>query len=152
MRRLSISLCVLLLLVSGCATVRSDYDKPKIDVVGITNTPASSAILEFAIQLRITNPNAEPLELDGLFYELRLDGIDVVTGTARDLPPIAGYSSETVSVDSAAGLISSLRFASKVVESGGLTAIPYTLRVKLGTTSRWIPATTVTEEGLIDLR
>jgi LEA14-like dessication related protein len=60
--------------------------------------------MQFTIQLRIVNPNAETIHLKGLYYELSLEGIEVVTGTAKDLPPIEGYSDAIVSVSSAASL------------------------------------------------
>ena len=60
--------------------------------------------MQFTIQLRIVNPNAETIHLKGLYSELSLEGIEVVTGTAKDLPPIEGYSDAIVSVSSAASL------------------------------------------------
>jgi len=139
------------LLFSGCATIRSDYEKPKVDVVGITKSDTDTAALQFTIQLRIVNPNAETINLQGLYYELSLDGIDIVSGTARDIPPIEGYSDAIVSVSAAPSLVNSVRLAARLMEASG-DELPYELRAKLGTTSRWMPATTVTESGMIPLR
>ncbi|MFW6217677.1 MAG: hypothetical protein ACOC4K_01650, partial [Verrucomicrobiota bacterium] len=86
----------LLSLLSGCASMRSDYEAPKIDVVAIEKLETDTEALAFTVRLRITNPNPEPIRLEGLYYELNLEGLDVVNGTARDLPEIDGYSSETV--------------------------------------------------------
>lgn len=47
----------LLALLSGCATMQRDYEKPKIDLVGITKSETDAAALQFTIQLRIVNPN-----------------------------------------------------------------------------------------------
>jgi LEA14-like dessication related protein len=138
------------LLFSGCATIRSDYEKPKVDVVGITKSETDTTALQFTIQLRIVNPNAETINLQGLYYELSLDGIDIVSGTARDIPPIEGYSDAIVSVSAAPSLVNSIRLASRLLEGTG-TEIPYELRAKLGTTSKWMPSTTVTDRGMIPL-
>lgn len=137
--------------LGGCATMDPDYEQPKVDVVGITKSETDTAALQFTIQLRILNPNAETIRLDGLYYELSLDGIEVVTGTANNLPPIEGYSSTVVLVRSAASLVNSVRFAARLMETTG-DEIPYELRAKLWTSSRWWPATTVTETGMIPLR
>ena len=95
-----------LLCCSGCATLDKNHESPKIDVVGITKAASDTSAMQFTIQLRIVNPNAETIDLHGLYYELSLEGIEVVTGTAKDLPPIEGYSARIVSVSSAASLLS----------------------------------------------
>jgi LEA14-like dessication related protein len=139
------------MLFGACATIDPDYERPKVDVVGITKSDTDTAVLQFTIQLRIVNPNAETIHLKGLYYELSLDGIDVVNGTANNLPPIEGYSETIVSVSSAANLVNSVRLAARLMETSG-DELPYELRAKLGTSSKWMPATTITESGMIPLR
>ncbi len=140
-----------LFLLSACATVNRGHEKPKVDVVGITKSETDTAALQFTVQLRIVNPNAQTLNLKGLYYDLSLDGIDVVNGTANNIPPIEGYSDTVVSVSSAASLVSSVRLAARLMENTD-SELPYELRAKLGTTSKWMPATTVRESGMIPLR
>ena len=139
------------LFLGACATIDRNYEKPKVGVVGINKSETDTAALQFTVQLRIVNPNADTLELKGLYYELSLDGIDVVNGTANNIPPIEGYSETIVSVSSAASLINSVRLATKLIDNTG-NELPYELRAKLGTSSKWMPATTVTESGMIPLR
>jgi LEA14-like dessication related protein len=137
--------------LSGCATMKGDYEKPKVDVVGINKSEAGSSAMQFTIQLRIVNPNSEPINLSGLYYELSLEGIEVVTGTAKDLPPIEGYSEEIISVSAAASLFSSARLIQKLINEPK-DLLQYKLRAKLGTTSKWMPSTTVVETGEISLQ
>ncbi|PXA04790.1 hypothetical protein DDZ13_06380 [Coraliomargarita sinensis] len=152
MRKIFLLLCLpLFLLLGACTTLDRDQEKPKVDLVGITKTDSDSDALQFTIRLRILNPNATPIKLGGLYYELSLDGLEVITGTANNLPTIEGYSDAVVSVRSAAGLINSVRLASRLMESSG-NKLPYSLRVKLGSSSRWLPATTITETGTIPIR
>jgi hypothetical protein len=42
------------------------------------------------------NQNTEAIDLHGLYDELILEGIEVVTATAKDLPPLEGYSDTIV--------------------------------------------------------
>ncbi|MGJ8641178.1 MAG: hypothetical protein ACSHYA_17440 [Opitutaceae bacterium] len=142
---------LMIFLLSGCATIDQDFESPKVDVVGITKSATDTAALQFTIQLRIVNPNAEPLNLAGLYYELNLEGIDLITGTANNIPRIEGYSDSIVSVSSAAGMISSARFVSMMINNPP-EVWNYRLKAKLGTTSKWMPATTVVETGEISLK
>lgn len=151
LRALSLFIFITSLGLSGCATLDKNHEQPKVDVVGISKTEGASSALQFTIQLRIVNPNAEPINLSGLYYELSLEGIDVVTGTAKDLPPIEGYSEEIISVSSAASLFSSARLVQKLV-SEPQEMLNYELKAKLGTTSKWMPSTTVIETGEISLQ
>lgn len=141
----------LVLFLGACASLERDDERPKVDLVGITKSNTDTEVLQFTIRLRIVNPNAEPIELDGLYYELSLDGLEVITGTANNLPTIEGYSDAVVSVRSAAGLVNSVRLASRLMQSDG-SEVPYKLRAKLGSRSRWMPATTVTDTGTIPLK
>ncbi|MDQ8192994.1 LEA type 2 family protein [Coraliomargarita sp. SDUM461004] len=151
MKSLPLFLLPFLLLFTGCASVSSDYEPPKVDVVGITKSDTDTAALQFTLQLRIVNPNAQTIHLKGLYYELSLDGIDVINGTANNIPAIEGYSDTVISVSSAASLVNSVRLAARLMEVTS-KELPYELRAKLGTTSKWMPATTVTETGVLPLR
>ena len=150
-RRLCLLTCLAVLCWSGCATLDKNHESPKIDVVGITQAASDTSAMQFTIQLRIVNPNAETIDLHGLYYELSLEGIEVVTGTAKDLPPIEGYSARIVSVSSAASLLSSARLLQKLIDQPQ-EMLDYKLRAKLGTTSKWMPSTTVVETGEISLQ
>jgi LEA14-like dessication related protein len=138
------------LFLSACASMRSDYEQPKVDVVGISKSETDNASLQFTIQLRIVNPNAEPINLRGLYYELSVDDIQVVSGTANNIPQIEGFSDTIVSVSSAASLVNSVRLAAHLMHSPK-RELPYELRAKLGTSSKWIPATTVTQSGILPM-
>lgn len=137
--------------LSGCATLDKNHESPKVDVVGITKGASDTSAMQFTIQLRIVNPNAETINLSGLYYELSLEGIEVVTGTAKDLPSIEGYSDAIVSVSSAASLLSSARLVQKLINEPQ-AMLDYELKAKLGTTSKWMPSTTVVETGEISLQ
>jgi LEA14-like dessication related protein len=144
-------LSIALLTLSGCATLHSSYETPKVDVVGIKKSAADTSALQFTIQLRILNPNPDTLHLNGLYYELSLEGIEVVTGTASQIPPIEGYSDTVISVSSAAGLINSARLIRLLIHEPQ-DQLSYELRAKLGSTSKWMPPTTVAKHGQIALQ
>jgi len=152
MRKILPFCCLPLLLALGaCATLEPNREQPKIDLVGITKSETDTAALQFTLQIRIVNPNARPIELDGIFYELSLDELEVLSGTASNLPTIEGFSDAIVSVRSTAGLVNSMRLASRLLESDS-GVLPYELRIKLGSKSRWLTPTTITKSGSLPLR
>jgi LEA14-like dessication related protein len=150
-RRLCLLFSIALLALSGCATLHSSYETPKVDVIGITKRATDTSALQFTIQLRILNPNSDTLNLNGLYYELSLEGIEVVTGTASQIPPIEGYSDAVISVSSAAGLVNSARLIRQLIHAPQ-DRLSYKLRAKLGSTSKWMPPTTVEKRGQIALQ
>ncbi|MFC1664269.1 LEA type 2 family protein [Pseudomonadota bacterium] len=137
-------------LAQGCANMNPDYDTPKVDVVGIESAEGGGQAFQFRIKLRILNPNASPLKLAGIYYVLTIEGLDVVSGTAKDFPEIAGYSEQIVTVSAAASLINSIRLATELINKPR-EGLHYELRAKLGTTHSWMPAMKVTESGVIPL-
>tara|TARA_B110000093_G_scaffold84543_1_gene91653 strand:- start:6177 stop:6551 length:375 start_codon:yes stop_codon:yes gene_type:complete len=110
-----------------------DYERPRIEVVGITKAASDTSAMQFTIQLRMVNPNAEAIDLHGLYYELILEGIEVVTGTAKDLPPLEGYSDTIVYISFTAQLLNSTRLVQKLINQPQ-EMLDYKLRAKLGTT------------------
>lgn len=137
--------------LTSCATVSREHLTPKIELVGVEQSTGAESALEFDLQLRITNPNDTPLELSGLYYELSLEGIDVVTGTTRDVPAIEGFDSATIRVNSAPSIINGARFVAHMVNHSEDT-VDYRLRVKLGTKSSWVPGKVIEKEGQIPLK
>jgi hypothetical protein len=97
------------------------------------------------------NQNAEAIDLHGLYDELILEGIEVVTGTAKDLPQLEGYSDTIVYISSAARLLNRVRFVQKLINQLQ-EMLDCKLRAKLGTTSTWMYSTTVVETGEISLQ
>ena len=147
----SLLIVVIALHLASCATTPKDHLDPTVELVGIKQSANTESALEFDIKLRITNPNNTPLELSGLYYELSLDGIDVVNGTAKDVPVIEGFDSQTIRVNSAANIINGARFLARFVNNS-TDLIDYKLRIKLGSKSAWSSARIIETEGEIPLR
>ena len=145
-----LALLAIYVVIQGCANLNPDYDTPKVDVVGIESAEGGGKAFQFRIKLRILNPNATPLKLAGIYYVLTIEGLDVVSGTAKDLPEIAGYGEQLVSVSAAASLINSIRLATELINKPR-DGLHYELRTKLGTTHSWMPALKVVESGVISL-
>ena len=137
------------LLLAGCATLQSDFDPPTVTVSSLRALPSEGLAPRFEIGLHIVNPNRTPLELHGMAYHLTLDGHKILTGVAKDLPTIDGYSEGGVTLKATASLFESIVFF-KDLATRQQGAITYQLDAKLdlgGPRPNWH----VKEKGQIDL-
>jgi hypothetical protein len=99
--------CVLSL--PGCATLDPDYEQPTVTLSSFRALPAEGMLPNFEIGLRILNPNAQALNLDGIVYTISLDGYELVKGVGKDFPVIEGYSEEAVTLTASANLLAGMR-------------------------------------------
>lgn len=139
----------ILLVPAGCATWRSDFEKPAISVSSIRALPTDSMAPQFEIGLHIVNPNRAALELHGLVYRLKLQGYTILTGVAKDLPTIEGYGEGNVLLVATADMLSSIRWLTNLL-SAQRDRITYELEVKLDL-GTFRPLVRVTREGEISL-
>ena len=137
------------LTVTGCATLRQDFETPAVNVSAIRPLSSDSLAPRFEIVLHIVNPNRSPLNLHGIVYTLTLDGHKLLTGAANDLPTIEGYGEGEVVVIAAASLLSSIRFLTDLMHSQRET-IAFELRAKLDP-GGIRPSIHVSEKGEINL-
>ncbi|MCU7959569.1 MAG: LEA type 2 family protein [gamma proteobacterium symbiont of Bathyaustriella thionipta] len=86
-----------LLLLGGCATM-TDYETPRVSVVNIH--PIDFQLLEqqFAVTLRIQNPNQAALDIDGMSYELEINGIEMAHGVHSEDISVGGFSEQVIEV------------------------------------------------------
>lgn len=94
-----------ILFLSACVTTPSDFEEPSVSVTSFTPVSSSSISPQFEIVLHITNPNRESLVLEGLSYNIYLDGNKVMSGVANDLPTIEPYGETDVKLNATANLL-----------------------------------------------
>ncbi len=105
-------------ILTGCATIPTDFVQPGVAVVSVTPGDWNSFSPEFEIVLRVTNPNRTPLKVAGLSYTIHLEGNKVIEGVAGELPKIAAYGEENVTLHATADLFGGLNLLA------GLLAAP----------------------------
>ena len=128
----SIVICLLALFLAGCAGLQPAREEPTVDVTGVRLDPSSQgAVPRFLICLRVLNPNRQPLVLDGIRYHLYLQEQRILSGVARDLPRVDGYSEQTFEVGATPALFGSVRLLQELATTPGLKALDYRVDVKL---------------------
>lgn len=134
MQRRLIALAMLASLFAGCATL-PERDPPQITVAGVEPLQGEGLELRLLVKLRVQNPNDAPIDYDGVFVKLDVQGKSFASGVsdARGSVPRFGEAVMAVPVT-----VSAFRMARQVVgaigamERGqGADKIRYDLRGKL---------------------
>lgn len=144
-----VTLFCLIISLSGCSTLRPNFEKPIVTISSFQPIFTDSPIPSFAIGLRVVNPGPTPLKLRGVSYSINLAGRQLITGAGKDLPVIDGYSEGTFTLTAAASLLEGLRLFNDLMNDTR-TDIPYEVSTKLDV-GAFMPAIRVREEGIVSL-
>lgn len=140
---------VAIFFTGGCATLQPDFETPTVNLTSIKALEAEGLSPKFEIGLHIINPNRSSLELQGVVCTLEVQGYDLLTGVAKDLPLIEGYSEGDVTVTATTSLLKSIRLIADVAGNQRDT-IAYKMKAKLDLGGLY-PVIHVEEKGEINL-
>jgi len=143
-------LAALYLCLAACSNLTPDFDEPTVSISSFKLEPGQGQGPVFNIGLRIVNPNNVPLRLNGAAYTISLEGYDILTGVADELPTIEAFSEATVAINAQASLIDSIRFFNKLLQQPG-DKLSYEFKAKLDT-DNFVNAIRVTDSGEVSLK
>lgn len=112
--------CLLLsvLLLCSCSPLlQPDFETPTVSVSGIRILPGSEIVPTFEIGLHVVNPNRTALKLQGLSYQVELEGHQVLFGATSRLPVIDAYGEGTVTLQARPDLVNTVRLFSDLMSS-----------------------------------
>ncbi len=115
MYRRSLLLSLLALLAAGCATL-PQHDPPQIMVAGLEPLQVEGLELRLLVKLRVQNPNDAPIDYDGVFVKLDVQGKAFATGVSNVRGSVPRYGEAIVAVPVT---VSALRMARQVVGAMG---------------------------------
>lgn len=118
------------LTLNACVTMPDDFEEPSVSVTSLTPKNSAGITPQFEIILRISNPNREPLTLEGMSYTIRLDGNKVMSGVANDLPTIEPYGEAEVTLHATADLLGSFQLITGMMNQAK-EHIDYEFKAKL---------------------
>lgn len=104
--------CLVLLLtlcLMACASLTPDLDPPKVSVESFRSLPSQEGAPRFEIQLRVINPNDTDLDIVGISYSIDILDREVMTGVTNEVPLIAAYSEEIVTLEAGLQMFQLLR-------------------------------------------
>lgn len=106
-------------LVFGCATP-SDVIPPKVSLVGFTPEGGNLFEQRFRVDLRISNANDFDIPLDGLSFEMAVNGAHFATGLSNETVEIPRLGSDVVRVRATASSVDLFRNLLTVAQQGRL--------------------------------
>lgn len=140
---------LLSLVLTSCATMSPDYEDPTVTLSSFRAIPSEGMLPAFEIGLRIINPNAQTLNLDGIVYTVSLEGYELVKGVGKDFPVIEGYSEGEVKLTASANLLAGIRFVTNMMQEQR-NSFEYEFKAKLDLGGLY-PSIKVKEKGDINL-
>jgi len=112
---------VLFVVLLGACATSENVVPPKVNLVNIY--PGKSLGLfeqQFVVQLRVSNPNNFDIPLDGLSFDMTVNGSHFATGLSNTPVTIPRLSSAVVSVNASASSFDLFRQILNVAESGSV--------------------------------
>jgi LEA14-like dessication related protein len=134
-----------IVMLSACAALNPNFEEPQVSVNSFRILPGGDINPTFEIGLRVVNPNSIPLNFKGLFYTASIEGNNIFSGVANQLPIVPAYGEEEVKLTAQADLFGGIRLFADLMKPRS-TPIGYTLKVKLDVGTFALPIY-ITHEG-----
>lgn len=133
------------LLSGGCAALHPGYEEPTVGLKTFRLIPSDGLVPEFEIGLHIINPNRDPLNIEGLYYTVEVEGHKVLAGVASDLPVIRGYGEDDITIIATVDLLSGAKLIRSLLMQPTST-FSYTFNAKLDM-GKFMPTKNIVEKG-----
>ncbi|MFC6671762.1 LEA type 2 family protein [Marinobacterium aestuariivivens] len=138
-----------LLVLAGCATLQTDFEKPTVSVTSFRALPSDGMVPRFEIGLHVINPNRTALDIEGMTYSVALEGRRLLNGVANDLPVVPAYGEADIRVLTTADLLSGFRLLADLMRTQRDT-VSYELNARLDL-GRFLPYVDIVESGEVSL-
>ncbi len=127
-RRRLIAACLLAL--TGC-TGLPWRDPVVVDVVGVDPLPGQGMELRFTVQLRVQNPNNEPIEFDGAALQLDVRGTRLGSGVSDQRGTVPRFGETVINMPVSVPFSAVIRQAFRILQAGPGGGTEYHVRGKL---------------------
>ncbi|HEY9134846.1 MAG TPA: LEA type 2 family protein [Pseudomonadales bacterium] len=104
----------------GCATVaKTVLKEPEVTVAGFRVISANLMAQRFGIKLKVDNPNAIPLPINKISYDVELAGKNFITGETDKAFRVPAKGSETFEIQVNLNLLESASYMSAILNTNG---------------------------------
>ncbi len=107
---------VICIFLSGCAgRMNPNFEPPVVSLHTFRALPQQGMTPTFEIGLNILNPNRDPLELEGIYYTVSIEGYQVLAGVSSDLPTVPAYGQSDISLLANVDVIGGINFFASLI-------------------------------------
>ena len=99
---------LLVFLTVGCTPLLPNFEAPTVNISSFRVLPGESVVPTFEIGLHVINPNRMALELQGLSYNVELEGYRILSGVSNQLPVIEAYGEGDVLLQASPDIFSTI--------------------------------------------
>jgi LEA14-like dessication related protein len=115
----------------GCSSIApADFDTPEITLEGLRPLSIGGTEARFAVDLRVLNPNAIALDVEGVYFEVFLHDSKVLSGASSKAVKIPAYGEGTFTLETGIGMLRAVNLMRELAEKPGGN-IPYRLKTKI---------------------
>ncbi len=134
----------------GCASPTPDIDPPKVTLESLTPLPSEGGAPRFEIKLRIANPNKQSFDIAGISYGVEIQGKELMSGVTNDVPKLAPYSEEIVTLEAGLQLFQIVRLLAGLGKDTG-DSLDYRFSAKIDFNG-FVPTQRIEETGSFTLK
>jgi LEA14-like dessication related protein len=117
-------------LVAGCAGM-TQRDPVQVQVVGVEPLQGEGMELRFMTKLRVQNPNDSPIEYNGIFLDLQVQGSSLATGVSDAAGTLPRFGEVVLEVPVSVSALRLARQAYGFYTSNDRSRIEYLLKGKI---------------------
>ena len=141
----------ILTLVSACGVLNPTLKKPDVKLVGIHVLPSKGILQQhLALDLSITNPNKQDLNIRAMTYQIGIENINLLSGASDTIPTLKGMADTPVTLEVSADMFQVLKLVEQVGKNGLGEKVSYHFTGTLDF-SAWLPTMHVDKQGQIPL-
>lgn len=144
-----LSLVIVVVLLTACVSIPDDFRQPGIQLQSITPRASGGVLPAFEIRVLVNNPNRIALDVEGVRYRLALQGYDIISGVANDVPAIPAYGEAEVVLDASADLLGGLGLLNELL-SAPAEPVSYAFEAEIDI-GRLYPTVELRREGTLTL-
>ncbi|SMF06008.1 LEA14-like dessication related protein [Alteromonadaceae bacterium Bs31] len=133
--------------ISLCACASMKLEQPQVSIIGFSPVTTQGMEAQFAADIRISNPNSFDLPIEGMSYQLSINGTDLLHGLSNNIPTIPAYGSERVTLDMSVSLLSAPKLFYSLLKNKG-EDINYAFTAKIDPKGM-LPSFTIKESGVL---
>ncbi len=113
-----------LFLLAGCAGLGVRSEPPRVTLVNLEPVSVTLWEQKYRIQLRVQNPNPEPLAIRGMHYSLELNGKGFLDGVSGQTTVVPAFSDQVIDTEGVTSLFGYLRQI-QALQQGELESLRY---------------------------